>query len=241
MAADGAATISVGLEEAADGATLVHALSVPGCVASGLDRDAALAAFPAELAAWLDVLEALGEPVPARNREIEIAVDEWVVSNADVAAGASEAFFEADEAPISDGEIERSLRLLGDLRGALLAHVRRRPDAELDRVSAGGWSARRSLEELARAQWWLLSRLGASPLAELPDGTIGRLDTAMALTVQRFTVLPRDARGRVVELDDELWSPRKVLRRLLWLEWTLGRVARDALAAPSAEPIGWTR
>jgi len=53
----------------------------------------------------------------------------------------------------------------------------------------------------------------------------------MALTVQQLTGFAREARHRVLELDGELWSPRKVIRRLLWLEWWLGRTALALLPA----------
>ncbi|HET6765546.1 MAG TPA: hypothetical protein VFH27_17825, partial [Longimicrobiaceae bacterium] len=123
---------------------------------------------------------------------------------------------------------------LGDLRGRLLAGVRRQPPAVLDAETDGGWTVRQILEELARGTWWTLSRLGASPMAETPESTLGRLDTAMALAVQAFAHLPEDQRGLRLELEGEEWTPRKVMRRLLWQEWALGRAAGSALA-PVAE------
>lgn len=221
--------ISVGLEEGSDGAFLVHALSSPGCAAGGTTQEEALAAFQMELGAWLEDLAAIGEPLPDEEAELEIAVDEWVQTDADVVSGESTVCFEHDLRLLEDAEIQRGLQRLGDLRGLLLAQVRRLPDAELDQKFGGGWTVRRTLEELARAQWWTLSRLGASPLAEIPARTLARLDTAMALVVQQFTREVPNAPGQVLEIDGETWTPRKVLRRLLWLEWTLGRVARAAL------------
>lgn len=219
----------VALEEGTDGATLVHSLSVPGCVAGGATQEEALAAFPGMLAAWLHTLADAGEPVPPPDAELEINIDEWVTTDADVGAGQSTACFEADLVPLQDQDVNRDLRRLGDLRGLLLREVKRVPDSDLDRGWGGEWTARRALEELARAQWWTLSRLGASPLAELPARTIGRLDTAMALVVHAFTEMAPEERGRIVDLEGETWTPRKVLRRILWIEWTLGRLARAAL------------
>jgi predicted RNase H-like HicB family nuclease len=215
-------TFSVGLEEGPDGGALVHSLTVPGCAAGGRDRDEALAAFPPVLSDWLHFLGAQGDAIPAPGSELEIAVDEWVTTDADVSGGASAAFFAADEAPLSAEEIDTGLRRLGDLRGPLLRRLRQLPPAELDRVEVGDWSATRIADELARAQWWTLTRLGASPLAEVPERPLARLDTAMALVVQRFTELAPGVAAPPVEIDGELWTPRKVLRRLLWLEWTLG-------------------
>jgi len=222
-------TISVGLEEGADGAFLVHSLSPPGCVAGGATREEALASFEGELHTWLEDLVALGERLPAADAELQITVDDWVRTDANVEAGESTACFEEDLRPLDAAEIQAGLQRLGDLRGLLLTRIRRIPDAELDRAFGDGWTVRRTLDELARAQWWTLSRLGASPLAEIPVRTLARLDTAMALVVQQFTrEVPKDP-GRALELEGEVWTPRKVMRRLLWLEWTLGRVARAAL------------
>jgi predicted RNase H-like HicB family nuclease len=232
---DSLARVSVGLEEGADGELVAHPLALAGCAASGASPRAAVGAFEREWMEWLRFLASAGEPVPPPGAELEIAVDEWVRTDARTGVGESAALFAADLRPLSDDEIRRSLRLLGDLRGRLLARVRRlRPaelEEELERPSEGGWTVRRVLEELARAQWWTLSRLGATPLAGAPDRTVARLDTALALVVQHLGHLEPDRRGLRLELDGEEWTPRKVLRRLLWLEWTLGRAAIRALDA----------
>jgi predicted RNase H-like HicB family nuclease len=227
------ARIRVGLEEGEDGAVMAHALNLPGCAAVGGSPEAAVAAFERALAEWLRFLAAAGEPVPPRDAEIEIAVDEWLRTDARIAAGETTALFAADLAPLTGEDAERGLHRLGDLRGRLLSRVRRRPEALLDAETAGGMTARQVLDELARAQWWTLSRLGATPMAEVPERTLARLDTAMALIVDRLTALDDDARGQPLELDGEEWTPRKVLRRLLWLEWTLGGAALSALAVPA--------
>lgn len=223
--------ISVGLEEGPDGAVFVHALSLPGCVAGAESRDAALEAFPDVLARWLHTLAALGRPVPPAGAELEVAVDEWIQSGGNVSLGESTVCFEADRAPLSAEEVDRALQLLGDLRGLLLARIRRLPDAQLDRPLGPEWTVRRALEELAREQWWLLTRLGSSPLGEVPARILGRLDTAMAMVVQQFTGLDDEGRAREVELEGEEWTPRKVLRRLLWVEFSLGRAVEAALDA----------
>jgi predicted RNase H-like HicB family nuclease len=222
--------VSVGLEEGADGSLLAHAFTVPGCAASGRTPEEAMVAFERALAEWLRFLAFAREPVPPEGAELEVTVDEWLRTDARVADGESTALFAADLAPLAEDEVDRGLRRLGALRGLLLAGVRRRPDAELDRPTPGGSTVRRVLEELARAQWWTLSRLGATPMAGAEDRTLSRLDTAMALVVEQFTTLPPERRGVRLELDGEEWTPRKVLRRLLWLEWTLGRAARAGLA-----------
>lgn len=222
--------ISAGVEEGSDGAFLAHALTLPGCVAPGPTAEAAAWALEGEVFEWLRFLAAVGEPVPPGEAELEIAVDEWLRTGARVGGGETTACFASDLRPLEDADIDRELRWLGGLRAALLARVRRLPGDQADRPLPGGGTVRRALEELARAQWWTLSRLGASPLGELPDRTLGRLDTAMALTLDYFSHLPPERRGVLLEIDGEEWTPRKVLRRLLWTEWSLGRVVALALS-----------
>lgn len=224
--------ISVGIEEGADGAFLAHALDLPGCAAPGATPERAVAALEEAVAEWLGFLAFSGEPVPPSDRELELAVDEWLRTGAAVAAGESTACFAHDLRPLGEEEIGSGLRRLAELRGLLLSRVRRLPEEEVDRPRAGGWTVRRTLEELARAGWWTLSRLGASPLAEPPERTLGRLDTELALVQQHFAHLPPERRGTLLEIEGEEWTPRKVLRRLLWLEWALGRVVAHALSQP---------
>jgi predicted RNase H-like HicB family nuclease len=232
--------ISIGLEQGADGWLWAHPLALAGCAAAGPTPEAAVAAFEAELVEWLGFVAAAGMAVPPRDAELELAVDEWIATDADVHAGESYALFAADVVALSDDEIQLGLRLLGDLRGALLAAVRAIPrrdvEAALESPAEGGWTAREVIEELARAQWWTVSRLGATPMGESPDSTLARLDTAMALVVREMVELPPDRRALRLELDGEEWTPRKVMRRLLWLEWTLGRAAARAL--DSTTPTG---
>ncbi|HEX6068726.1 MAG TPA: hypothetical protein VFZ18_02855 [Longimicrobiaceae bacterium] len=221
--------LSVGIEEGSDGAILVHGFGVPGCVGYGANPEEALDDFASRLADWLGFRESARLWVPPREAELEIAVDEWVGSEVAVGAGESQALFDDDLRPLTDREINEALQLLGDLRGILLRSLRGVPQAEFDRLGTGAMSLRRIVDELARAQWWTLTRLGASPMAEVPSHPVGRLDTSMALVVQQLTALDEEARERVLELDGEGWTPRKVLRRLLWLEWSLGRAALHAL------------
>jgi predicted RNase H-like HicB family nuclease len=226
-------TYPTGLEEGIDGAFRVHALSLPGLVADGATRAEALQRFGRELGAWLTLLAEAGEPVPPADAELEVSVDEWIQSDARVAEGETTVCFEADERPLGVEESAAALRVLGELRGRTLARVRALSEADADRVRAGGWSVRRTLDELARAQWWTLSRLGATPMAEVPARTLARLDTAYALVLQHFT--PAPPAGGPIELDGETWTPRKVLRRLVGLEASLGRVVAGLLHSDPRE------
>lgn len=216
----------VALEEGTDG-VIVHGLGVPGSITVGATVDDALEHYPAELSAWLNHLGSTGEPVPPPEAELEIRVEEWVSTRAAVLKGESVAWFDWDLEPLPDAEMARGLQRLGSLRGRLLNAAREAGRQAFDAAGPAGTV----IDELARAQWLALRGLGSSPLGEVPDRPLGRLDTAMALVVSRFTGLPRDRRGMQVNLDGEIWTPRKVLRTLLRLEWELGRTAIRLLKA----------
>jgi predicted RNase H-like HicB family nuclease len=220
---------TVGLEESAGRAVYAHGLNLPGCIGVGATSDEALEAFERDLNDWLAFLEAHGMAVPPRGEELDIVVEEWIEEEGDVEG--SRACFEADRVPLGPGEVARALDTLGALRGRLLPRIRRARDADLEGHRTAGFTAREVLEELARAQWWTLTRLGASPLAAVPDRVVARLDTAMALVVDRFSTLDADRSGMSIVLDGEEWTPRKVLRSILWLEWSLGGAALRTLDA----------
>lgn len=222
----------VGIEEGIDGSFLVHGLTLPGCAAWGTTVDVAIDAWAAAMNDWLLFLSAEGEPTPPRDSEIDIHVEEWLRTGARIRQGESKVCFEADREPLLDDEVGRGIRVLGALRGRLLPTIRRARDEDLEAMGTPSWNARIVLDELARASWWTLTRLGSSPLGQVPDRVVGRLDTAMALVVQRLTEMDASVRGQCVELEDEEWTARKVIRRLLWLEWTLGGAALDALSLP---------
>lgn len=214
--------ISVGLEQDDAGLIRAHALDLLGFEALGSTADDAISAFAGRLQNGLPILEELGHPVPDRSAELEIAVDEWIPSDADLATGRSTACFEADRVPLDNQAMMDGLDLLGSLRSRLIRPFRRSRNEQLDQLSAGDVSVRTLLDGLAQAQWWTLTRLGASPMAEVPEQVVARLDTSMALVVERMANLPVERRGLEIELDGEAWTPRKVLRRLLWLEWSYG-------------------
>lgn len=214
--------ISVGLEQDAAGLIRAHSLDLLGFEALGRDAEEAVSAFAERLQRSLPVLEALGRDVPERSSELEIAVDEWIETEADLATGRSVACFEADRVPLADEELFGGLDLLGALRSRLIRPFKRTRNEQLEQLQAGEVSVRTLLDGLAQAQWWTLTRLGASPMAEVPEQVIARLDTSMALVVERMAHLPEARRGQELEIEGEYWTPRKVLRRLLWLEWSYG-------------------
>jgi hypothetical protein len=101
----------------------------------------------------------------------------------------------------------------------LLAIVASIPGAGLETpVNDPVWQTARGLvEHVCGAEQWLLHNLGLDlERATMPRGTLERLDAVRRRFLQ---VLPDLAeKDEVREVDGELWSPRKMVRRALWHE-----------------------
>ncbi|HEU0013924.1 MAG TPA: hypothetical protein VFQ45_09590 [Longimicrobium sp.] len=233
--------VSVGLEQAPGKRLSAWALNVPGASGIGWTAEEAVADLELELGDWIRFFHSAGEPVPDEDEEIELAVDEWLLADEPEPDHPVPVIFDCDLEPLTRQDVERGLQRLGEMRRRLLARIRHEREDVLERRAGNGKTVRENLEELARMHWWTLSRLGASPMAEVPEKTVARLDTSMALVVQTLTMLPDEKRAQLLVLDNQEWTPRKVMRRLLWLEWILGNAALNGLGVqgpPRATPRG---
>jgi hypothetical protein len=79
------------------------------------------------------------------------------------------------------------------------------------------WSINGILGHVGGAEWWYLDRLGlAFPRDQMPEDPQVCLEKVHDYFT---TTLPKlDGVKKVVGIDGELWSPRKILRRALWHE-----------------------
>ena len=218
--------ISIGLELNNEGRALAWALDFPGCFAfgdEGPDAVIKLAQAMVMYEAWVNG-HAGAEWVRLGNFDLRV-VDTWVVytinDHYELEEGgyAVNAFFKQDWKPLTVEEIERGLALLRWSREDLLKMVADLSGEQMDRTYAGErWSIRGILRHIAGAEWWCMDRLG------IVEGGRERLpqDTGERLTLVRdqFNAALPGLAGRdlVLGKDGEFWSPRKLLRRVLWHE-----------------------
>lgn len=218
----------IGIENNNDDRTIAWALEQPGCFAYGEDSTRALASFPQaarEYRAWIARHEE-----PWLDEEVQVTVEEtfdaYFITPAfeRAAPGADtymvESFFIHDWKPLMPHEIERALKLLAWSRADLLALVEGLDAAALTRTYPGErWPIAGILRHIGGAEWWYQERIG-HPFPEseedVPEDPFERLQVVR----DHFgSLLPKlDGLHRVVGLDGEIWSPRKVLRRALWHE-----------------------
>jgi hypothetical protein len=219
----------VGLENNTEGRSQAWILGHPGCFAYGADGAQALAAVPQAIwsysqwidahtdASWLDEAEAkLAEfqvedtwECYSINDDYELVQDGYEVN----------AWFRHDWIPLNEIDIQRGLLLHGWGREELYRTVRDLGEDLLQRTYPHErWSIAGILKHIGGAEWWYLDRLGlAFPRQELPEDPFERLEKVRPALAE---ILPGLAgSSKVVGVNGEFWSPRKLLRRAVWHEY----------------------
>ena len=131
-----------------------------------------------------------------------------------------ESFFVRDWKPLKPHEIERALQLLAWSRADLLNLVKGLSAEKLAQTYPNErWPIQGILKHIGGAEWWYQERIGypyPEKEADVPSDPFERLQVVR----EHFNaLLPKlvDV-SKVVGLEGEIWSPRKVLRRALWHE-----------------------
>lgn len=131
--------------------------------------------------------------------------------------------FERDREPATDAELERTLQIHAWAREDLLVLLDGATDAELDHDdperAMPSWARWRTLRQMARhvadaESRYYLARLGIAP-PDPEDELSAHLDRSAQHVRRVLPTLPRDL---VREDGGEVWTTRKVLRRLAWHE-----------------------
>ncbi|HEX6269070.1 MAG TPA: DinB family protein [Anaerolineales bacterium] len=218
----------VGIENNNDERTIAWALDQPGCFAYGQDSEEAQKNFhqsAREYAAWIarhgetwldDRVEVVVEEtfdayfINQTFERVERGKDTYMV----------ESFFLHDWKSLVPHEIERALKLLAWSREDLMSLVKGLSAEKRDQTYPGErWNINGILKHIGGAEWWYIERIGyAFPenALDIPADPFERL----AVVREHFnSLLPKlDGVHKVIGLDGEIWSPRKVLRRALWHE-----------------------
>jgi predicted RNase H-like HicB family nuclease len=211
------------LEVDDDGTCLAHVPDLAGCTAGGQTRDAAVAALPDAIRAYLDWCGAHGDPLPD-DGAIEIALAQVVSGCRPWRHGGANALFSADRAPLGDSELRTYLRRMSYARGDLLELARSIPPHKRDVAPGDGHlSILEVLTHLVETEIWHLSRLGQRIGVEPPppdildrlvDGRARAVEAILRLSPRQrdLVYIPTEQPG---ENPEEGWTLRKMLRGLL--------------------------
>lgn len=218
-------------------------LPVPGCHTRGYGREDVLGRLPAEIDAYLDVVARHRpgfDPRPLRPSAVTVVAEYPRRRNV---TSCSRGLFLPEETAPTRAEIAERLAVLAATRRELLVTVRALPEAALDWPEPGRDPAfhtiRAQLEHVAHVETWYLQRLWRG-LPRLPRSTTvwERLDRTRGRVEAWLSGLPDAELGRVDRYLGELWSVKKVLRRLAYHEWfhlrVIQRIRGQAEAAGAA-------
>jgi len=209
------------VEEIEPGHWVAWALDLPACFSSAQTEAEAVDRAPERIAGYYAWLTDHDPSLPVIE---EPPVTEVVETFGSFASSEDpdyvvNAFFEEDRRPLGYWDVEVGLRLLQWTRQDLLSGLTGAAPAQLTEAIAGEvqGSIAGILRHVATAENWYFGHLGLGlDRAELPRDPFAVLGVVRAHTRAHLPSLAGNARIHCRR--DELWSARKVLRRMLWHE-----------------------
>lgn len=218
----------VGIENNNDDRTIAWALDHPGCFAYGQDSEQAQKNFltsAREYREWIAQHENpwLDEKVDAH---VEETFDAYFITPSFDHAERGinnymvESFFVHDWKPLLPHEIEHALKMLAWSRADLLRLVEGLSAEKLAQLYPNErWDINGILRHIGGAEWFYQERIGF-PFPENEDDLPGDPFERLQVVREHFNaLLPKlDGVSKVVGVEGEIWSPRKMLRRALWHE-----------------------
>jgi hypothetical protein len=204
MSASNETVLQSGVEEIEPGVWLVSIFDMLGCYSSGISADIAIAAAPAQARQYYQWLASKDGGFPDIVSDLRVEVIERIPLHG---------FFKKDADPLRMWDVELADRVLQWNRQDLLDSCH--PEAVSSVKREGINNSEKLFEHLYRSELWLLSRLGFTMEAlELPSSGKGRMEVVRQSVLEQLGQWV-DAEF-VRDIEGERWSPRKVLRRLLW-------------------------
>jgi hypothetical protein len=219
----------IGLENNTEGRSQAWVLGHPGCFAYGADGSEALHAVPKAIQDYRQWIKAhtseswlIGNEADQSENRLDETWDCYSInSDYELVQEGYEvnAWFRHDWIPLSAEDIRRGLLLLSWGREELLKVSGSLSKETLDRTyPKERWSIAGILKHIGGAEWWYLDRLELAFLErDVPDDPFQRLEKVRSYLVE---ILPGLAGStKVIGIDGEFWSPRKLLRRAVWHEY----------------------
>jgi predicted RNase H-like HicB family nuclease len=188
--------------EAQPGYFLANIPVLPGCIASGTNREEAVAKARRAFHEYRALLEAHG-----------VAIDHWKDIDPDtlpVGELENPPLVPGEDEPFEEHEIRDFLHQYEASRAAVMALVKRLSPDQLEKApNETTWSVRRALEHMMTTDIALLSRL-----EKWPTDPLSSYQAVHRIAVQRFSVMePDDWRDHTIMGGH--WTTKRVMRRLL--------------------------
>jgi len=216
----------------------------PGCWVFGRTPERALEKERLIVQEWFSWLRRHGEQV-VEPAEIELEVAEMLrVDYNPVEAGKPEPLFWSEIPPITPGDLVRTLQLMGYSREDLLELVQGLDEETLDWQPPGEpRTIRNCLQHIAYVEPWYLSPLGIELPRDYPKDVFELLEYTRKIVIDCLSNFPKEKMAGVFQPGKDpspvcnLWTARKVLRRLVDHERLHTRYIQRVLAMHNARPI----
>ena len=218
--------IRIGIENNNEGRTLAWALDFPGCFAYGMDEAEALINLPRALLdyeywirnhtsdTWV-VFEDMDMRVVEKFTTFRMGAD-YQPAPPDEGYEIN-AWFLDDWRPLTKLEIDRGLTVFKWQRDELLAGLGTLdPELLVKPFPNQRWTITGIAKHIANAELWYLQRMGLTSKSkqDLADNFFECLAQTSDLVKQAFPYFADEV--KVIGIDGEFWSYRKILRRTLW-------------------------
>ena len=219
--------VKIGVENGVEGRSIAWVLDHPGCFAYGSTGSEAIIRVPEALLRYKDWVDS--HQVDSWMKDLgdfDIHLEESyevfkINSDYDLEQGGREvnAWFRHDWKPLTAEEIRRVGLILQWSREDLLEMTAGLDPAQLAcKFENERWSIAGVLRHVANAEHWYLDRLGLADRSrdDLPEDIYERL---FVVRQRLNSVLPSlEGMPKVVGVEGQFWSPRKLLRRAAWHE-----------------------
>lgn len=213
--------INIALEGKYEGKYIVWALDYPGCFGYGLNEEEAIINFPKDILAyqnWIN-FKAGGDSWIKDLTDFDIHLKESFKNFENAEKKVVCSWFQNDESPLNQPEIEQAIKILNWSRKDLLDLWQLIPDTVMHLYFEGErWTINEIFRHVANAEWWYMDRLGLTDCIKdiLPTDPIMRLAHVRDNLIR---VMPGLVKKHIVtEVEGEIWSPRKIIRRACWHE-----------------------
>ncbi len=217
----------VGIENNNEGIrSIAWALEHPGCFAYGKGANEALASLPDAIRAyaiWIHQHELSWIDAASIETVVEEVFTDYNINESMDRDEHSDfyevdSWFQHDWKPLTAQDLERAFKLLAWNRTDLLETIIGLSAEKFEMKYEGErWPINGILSHVGGAEWWYMERLGlAFPRNDVPKEPLARLEKVRAHLNHILPTL--NGINQVVGLNGELWSPRKMLRRVAWHE-----------------------
>lgn len=218
----------IGIENNNDDRTIAWALDHPGCFAYGQDSKEAQKNFLTSAREYREWIAQHEEPW--LDEEVDVFVEEtfdayfitpyFERGERGRETYMVESFFVHDWKPLVPHEIEHAIKMLAWSRADLMSLVQGLSAEKLAQPYPNErWDISGILKHIAGGEWFYQERIGypfPENEADLPADPFEQLQ---AVREHFNALLPKlDGINKVVGVEGEIWSPRKMLRRALWHE-----------------------